>query len=83
MAQALRSVSVAEQSRQVSEQSRDFAREAARLAQRAYEVGTGTSFDLVDTAQKQRAAELDLAVKEFQVIKARLAALLAASACKY
>ncbi|MFT3763934.1 MAG: TolC family protein [Minicystis sp.] len=83
VSQALRSVAVAEQSRQVSEQSRDFAREAARLAQRAYEVGTGTSFDLVDTAQKQRAAELDLAVKEFQLIKARISALLAASACKY
>lgn len=83
VAQALRSVSVAEQSRQVSEQSRDLAREAARLAQRSYEVGTGTSFDLIDTGQKQRAAELDLAVKEFQVIKARITALLAASNCKY
>lgn len=83
VAQAIRGVTVAEQSRAVSEQSRDLAREAARLAQRAYEVGTGTSFDLVDTAQKQRAAELDLAVKEFQLIKARIAALLAASSCKY
>jgi len=83
MAQALRSVSVAEQSRQVTEQSRDLAREAARLAQRAYEVGAGTSFDLVDTAQKQRSAELDLAVREFQLIRARIAALLAASGCKY
>lgn len=83
VAQALRGVTVAEQSRVVSEQSRDLAREAARLAQRAYEVGTGTSFDLVDTGQKQRAAELDLAVKEFQLIKARIGALLAASTCKY
>lgn len=83
VAQALRSVAVAEQSRQVAEQSRDLAREAARLSQRAYEVGTGTSFDLVDTAQKQRAAELDLAVKEFQLVKARITALLAASTCKY
>lgn len=83
VAQALRGVAVAEQSRKVSEQSRDLAREASRLAQRAYEVGTGTSFDLVDTAQKQRAAELDLAVKEFQLVKARIAALLAASTCRY
>lgn len=83
VAQAVRSVIVAEQSRQVSESTRDLAREAARLAQRAYEVGTGTSFDLVDTAQKQRAAELDLAVKEFQVIQAKLSALLAASNCTY
>ena len=83
VAQALRAVAVAVQSRQVSEQSRDLAREAARLAQRAYEVGTGTSFDLVDTGQKQRSAELDLVVKEFQLIKARITALLAASICKY
>ena len=83
VAQAVRGVAVAEQSRQVSQQSRDLAREAARLAQRAYEVGTGTSFDLVDTAQKQRAAELDLALKEFQLIKARIGALLAASSCRY
>jgi outer membrane protein TolC len=83
VAQALRSVGVAEQGRQVSEQSRDLAREASRLAQRAYEVGTGTSFDLVDTAKAQRAAELDLAVKEFTVVKARITALLAASTCSY
>ena len=83
VAQALRSVGVAEQGRQVSEQSRDLAREASRLAQRAYEVGTGTSFDLVDTAKVQRAAELDLAVKEFTVVKARITALLAASVCNY
>ena len=83
VAQAVRSVGVAEQGRHVSEQSRDLAREASRLAQRAYEVGTGTSFDLVDTAKAQRAAELDLAVKEFTVVKARITALLAASVCNY
>jgi outer membrane protein TolC len=83
VAQALRSVAVAEQARAVSESARDLAREAARLAQRAYEVGTGTSFDLVDTAKAQRAAELDLAVKEFQVIQAKLTALLATSNCAY
>jgi hypothetical protein len=46
-------------------------------------VGTGTSFDLVDTAKAQRAAELDLAVKEFQVIQAKLTAVLANSNCTY
>ena len=49
----------------------------------AYEAGTGTSFELVDTAQKARQAELDLTVKEFDVVRARLAALLANANCKY
>jgi outer membrane protein, multidrug efflux system len=83
VAQALRSVLVAEQSRVVSESLRDLAREIARLSQRSFEMGTGTSFDLVDTAQKARAAEVDLAVKEFTVVQAKLNALLALSTCDY
>ena len=69
VAQALRGVAVAEQERTVSANARDFAKEASRLTLRAYEVGTGTSFDLVNAAQQERAAELDLVVKEFQVIR--------------
>jgi outer membrane protein TolC len=83
VAQALRGVAVAEQARAVSQTTRDLARESARLAQRAYEVGTGTSFDLVDTAKAERSAELDLAVKDFNVISARLSAMLAAANCTY
>ena len=81
--QALRSVSVAEQARVVSEQNRDLAREAARLAERAFAAGAGTSFDLVDAGKNERNAELDLAVKEFEVIKSRIAALLATANCRY
>jgi outer membrane protein TolC len=83
VAQALRGVAVAEQARAVSQTTRDLAHESARLAQRAYEVGTGTSFDLVDTAKAERSAELDLAVKDFNVISARLSAMLAAANCTY
>ncbi len=61
--QALRSVTVAEQARVVSEQNRDLAREAARLAERAFAAGAGTSFDLVDAGRQERNAELDLAVR--------------------
>jgi hypothetical protein len=43
--------------------------------------GSGTSFDLVNTAQQLRAAELDLAVKEFEVLRSKIAALLALSTC--
>ena len=83
VAQALRAILVAEQLRAISEAQRDIARETARLAQRAYEMGTGTTFDLVDTAQKARAAEIDLAVKELTVVQAKLGALLALSTCDY
>jgi outer membrane protein TolC len=81
--QAQRSVGVAEQARVVSEQNRDLAREAARLAERAFAAGAGTSFDLVDAGKNERNAELDLAVKEFNLIQSRIAALLATANCKY
>ncbi len=83
MTQALRSVSVADQQRVVSTASRDLAVEAAHLAQRAYEVGTGTSFDLVDTQQKARAAEIDLVQKEANVVQAKLSAMLVTANCNY
>jgi outer membrane protein TolC len=81
--QAVRSVLVAEQSRVVTEQARDLARETSRLTQVAFEAGTATSFDLVESGRRQREAELDLAVREFDVIKAKIAALLASASCKY
>ncbi|WP_437616201.1 TolC family protein [Sorangium sp. So ce834] len=80
--QAVRSVEVAEQARAVAEQSRDLARETARLTQVAYEAGTVTSFDLVESGRRQRQAEIDLAVREFEVVKAKISALLASASCK-
>jgi outer membrane protein TolC len=81
--QAIRSVIVAEKARELSSQNVVFATEVARLSQVAFEAGTGTSFDLVDSGRRQREAELDLAVKEFEVIKAKLASLLATANCSY
>jgi multidrug efflux system outer membrane protein len=83
IAQALRSVGVAEQERAVSENARDLARDLAKLTMSAYQLGTATSFDLVNTEQTWRAAELDLVVKEFQLIQAKLQAVLATSNCTY
>jgi outer membrane protein TolC len=81
--QATRAVAVAEQARQGAEQNRDLAREAARLSTRAFEAGAGTSFDLVDSGRREREAELDLVVREFELVKAKLAALLASASCNY
>lgn len=79
--QALRLVTVAETNLTVSAKARDIAAETARLARVAFVNGSGTSFDLVDTASKARQAELDLIVKQFEVLRARVAALLALSSC--
>jgi outer membrane protein TolC len=80
--QAMRGVQVSEANLAVSRRSRDIAKETARLSRVAYENGTGTSFDLVDTGRRLREAELDLAIKEFDVLRARISALLALATCE-
>jgi outer membrane protein, multidrug efflux system len=79
--QAMRGIEVSEANLKVSRRSRDIAKETARLSRVAYENGTGTSFDLVDTGRRLREAELDLAIKEFDVLRARISALLALATC--
>lgn len=81
VAQAVRSVQVAEQNLEVSRRSRDLAAETARLARLSFVNGQATSFELVDAARRHQQAELDLAVKEFDVVRARLVALLARANC--
>jgi outer membrane protein, multidrug efflux system len=79
--QAQRGVQVAAQNYQVSKNARDIAEESARLSRVAFMHGTGTSFDLVESARRLRLAEIDLTIKEFEVVRAELTALLALSNC--
>ncbi len=79
--QAQRSITVADQAKAISEKARDLAKETARLSQIAFETGSGTSLDLVTSGQALRQAEIDLAVKELEVIRSKIAALLALSKC--
>lgn len=79
--QTQRGVTVAEANFGISRQARDIAAESARLSRVAFVHGTGTSFDLVDTAQRHRLSEIDVTIKEFEVVRARIAALLAQSNC--
>lgn len=81
VAQAFRGVQVADSNLTVSRRSRDIASESARLSKIAFLNGSGTSFDLVDTARRLREAELDLAIKEFEVVRAKVTALLALATC--
>jgi outer membrane protein TolC len=79
--QAVRAVDVATVNLGVFQRSREIAAETARLARVAYINGSGTSFDLVDTAGRLRQAEIDLTVKEFELLRARVAAFLALASC--
>jgi outer membrane protein TolC len=79
--QALRAVQVAEANLAVSAKTREIDAETARLSKISFLNGSGTSFDLVTTEANLRVAEVDLAVKEFDVMQAKIAALLALSSC--
>jgi outer membrane protein TolC len=79
--QAFRAVRSSEATLIVAARTREIAAETARLTKVAYLNGSGTSFDLVDTARRLREAELDYAVKEFDVLRAKIAALLALATC--
>lgn len=79
--QALRAVEVARRNYDVSVESRRLARETARLAQLSFFNGRGTSFELVEAARRYQEAELDLAVKEFNSVRAQLTAQLALANC--
>jgi outer membrane protein TolC len=79
--QALRNVKVAEANLAVSAKTREIDAETARLTKISFLNGSETSFDLVTTEAALRVAEVDLAVKEFDVMQAKIAALLALSSC--
>ncbi len=81
--QAKRGVSVAEDRRKVAEQARTLSAENDRLTRTAYLEGRGTSLELVAAAQQLREAEIQLALRDFDLVKARVAAILALSNCTW
>lgn len=81
--QAQRGVTVADDRRKVAAQSRDLAIENDRLTRTAYLEGRGTSLELVTAAQGLREAEIQLAVRDFELVKARILAVLALATCPW
>ncbi|HEY6724026.1 MAG TPA: TolC family protein [Polyangiaceae bacterium] len=79
---ALRSIRVAEANLVVSTRAAEIARQSARFAQITFLNGTGTSFDMVDTARTQREAELDVTLKEFELLRAKITAFLSLASCQ-
>ena len=67
----------------VATEQRDLAAQNDQMTQTAYMVGQGTSLELVTASEAHRQAELNLALADFNVVKARLLAVLALATCPW
>jgi outer membrane protein TolC len=81
--QAVRAVLVADQNRTVAVRARDLARKTERLSRIAFQAGSGTSLDLIESGRRLREAEIQLALQEFGLVRARIASLLSLSRCRW
>lgn len=81
--QARRGVGVADERRRVAAETRDLAAENDRLTRTSYLEGRGTSLELVTAAQALREAEIQLALRDFELVKARVLAILALATCPW
>ncbi len=79
--QAKRAVDVAIRSLDVSNTARTLARETDRLTRLAFQEGRGTSLELVTAATLLRQAEIGTALREFEVVRAKVGAMLAVANC--
>lgn len=81
--QARRAVEVAQAARDIASRTRALAEETDRLTRRSFEVGTGTSLELIQSAAALRQAELQLVVRESELQQAQVQAFLAEAACDW
>jgi outer membrane protein TolC len=81
--QAQRQLVVAQTSDAVARQQRDLAAQNDQMTQTAYMAGQGTSLELVTASEAHRQAELNLALADFNVVKARILAVLALAVCPW
>lgn len=80
-ARASRGQSVAEVLVTVATEARTLAQRLDVMTRRSFEIGRATSLDLVQSAVVLRAAELDLALRQFEAVQARLDAFLTEARC--
>jgi outer membrane protein TolC len=81
--QAQRQLVVAGVSDKVAREQRDLAAQNDTMTQTAYMAGQGTSLELVTASEAHRQAELNLALQDFTVVKARVLAVLALATCPW
>jgi outer membrane protein TolC len=80
-AQAARELSVAQQALAAASEARDQAREMNRLLRVALAAGAGSTLDIVQAQQTVRRAEIEVALREFDLVRARIGQLLVTSRC--
>jgi multidrug efflux system outer membrane protein len=81
--QARRAVEVAEESRKVAVDAETHARQVDRMTQVGFLTGQGTSLDLVVSAGALRQAQINRALRDFDLVRARIDALLALADCRW
>ncbi|EPX57015.1 Heavy metal RND efflux outer membrane protein, CzcC family [Cystobacter fuscus DSM 2262] len=83
VSRAKRNVGVSESLVKTSAASRELAARTDQLTRRAYEVGRGSSLELVQSGAALRQAELSLVLREFELVQARLDAFLTEARCDW
>jgi outer membrane protein TolC len=78
---ARRGISVAEQARQIALAAAQEAAHTDALTRKAFDAGLGTSLELVTAASALRQQQLTLALREYDVLRARVVALFALAEC--
>ena len=81
--QARRAVAVAEDSRKVAVDAETHARQVDHMTQVGFLTGQGTSLDLVVSAGALRQAQINRALRDFDLVRARIDALLALADCHW
>ncbi|WP_338269907.1 TolC family protein [Corallococcus caeni] len=83
VSRARRGVEVAEALLKTASESLELADRTDRLTRRAFEVGRGSSLELVQSGAALRQAQLALVLREFELVQARLAAFLTEARCDW
>jgi outer membrane protein TolC len=83
VARARRSVEVAESLVKTASAALELSAKTDQLTRRAFEVGRGSSLELVQSGAALRQAELALALREFELVQARLDAFLTEARCDW
>ncbi|WP_370645358.1 TolC family protein [Corallococcus sp. EGB] len=83
VSRARRGVEVAEALLKTAAESLELADRTDRLSRRAFEVGRGSSLELVQSGAALRQAQLALVLREFELVQARLDAFLTEARCDW
>ncbi len=78
---ARRQVEVANQARVIAAKALEQAERVDQLTRKAFDAGLGTSLELVTAASALRQQQLNLALREYDVVRARVVALFALADC--